>query len=81
MGSPALHAKELYMQVTDCIQNLQQTLKPGQKHGVIFLLIIMQRMVTSSTRAIKRVCSDVDVLKQEDLSLGNLSQTDSLEWS
>jgi superfamily II DNA/RNA helicase len=74
--------KELYMQVTDYVsKTYNKALRNrGKNMWVIFLLIIMQRMVTSSTRAIKEsLLRRVDVLKQEDLSLGNLSQTDSLE--
>ena len=74
--------KELYLKVTDYVsKNYNKALRNrGKNMWVIFLLIIMQRLVTSSTRAIKEsLLRRVDVLKREDFFMDTLSQTEALE--
>jgi superfamily II DNA or RNA helicase len=74
--------KELYLKVTNYVsKNYNKALRNrGKNMWVIFLLIIMQRMVTSSTRAIKEsLLRRVEVLKREDFLMDTLSQTEALE--
>jgi superfamily II DNA or RNA helicase len=74
--------RELYLKVTDYVSKSYNKAQRnrGKNMWVIFLLIIMQRMVTSSTRAIKEsLMRRVDVLKREEFLLNSLSQTEVLE--
>lgn len=71
--------RQLYEQVSDYVSKTYNKALRNRKKNMclIFLLIIMQRMVTSSTAAIKQSLSRrLDVLLRQATKLANLSEED-----
>lgn len=71
--------KELYEKVTAYVSKTYNKALRNKKNNMclIFLLIIMQRMVTSSTAAVKQSLERrLDVLKNQLTKLGNLTEED-----
>ena len=74
--------RELYELVTDYVSKTYNKALRNRKKNMclIFLLIIMQRMVTSSTAAIRQSLERrLQVLKSQSTHLGNLTEEDLAE--
>jgi ERCC4-related helicase len=74
--------RELYELVTDYVSKTYNKAQRNRKKNMclIFLLIIMQRMVTSSTAAIRQSLERrLQVLKTQSTHLGNLTEEDLAE--
>ena len=71
--------RELYSMVTSYVSKTYNKALRNQKKNMclIFLLIIMQRMVTSSTAAVRQSLERrLEVLKNQTTKLGSLTETD-----
>ena len=74
--------RELYELVTDYVSKTYNKAQRNRKKNMclIFLLIIMQRMVTSSTAAVRQSLERrLHVLKTQSMQLGNLTEEDLAE--
>ena len=71
--------KELYQLVTSYVSKTYNKALRNRKKNMclIFLLIIMQRMVTSSTPAVRQSLERrLDILKSQNTKLGSLTEED-----
>ena len=74
--------KELYQLVTSYVSKTYNKALRNRKKNMclIFLLIIMQRMVTSSTPAVRQSLERrLDILKSQNTKLGSLTEEDLAE--
>lgn len=74
--------RELYEMVTSYVSKTYNKALRNRKKNMclIFLLIIMQRMVTSSTAAIRQSMERrLDVLKKQSMKIGSLTEEDLAE--
>lgn len=74
--------KELYQRVTSYVSKTYNKALRNRKKNMclIFLLIIMQRMVTSSTPAVRQSLERrLDILKSQNTKLGSLTEEDLAE--
>ena len=72
--------KELYEMVTDYVRNGYNKAFKEKKYYIGFLMVLMQRLVTSSTAAIiDSLERRIDILKTQKAALSNLSFEDLIE--
>ena len=74
--------KELYLLVTSYVSKTYNKALRNRKKNMclIFLLVIMQRMVTSSTPAVRQSLDRrLDILKSQNTKLGSLTEEDLAE--
>ena len=74
--------RELYEKVTQYVSKTYNKALRNKKHNMclIFLLIIMQRMVTSSTAAVRQSLERrLEILKTQRTKLGSLTEADLAE--
>lgn len=74
--------RQLYELVTDYVSKTYNKAQRNRKKNMclIFLLIIMQRMVTSSTAAVRQSLERrLQVLKTQSMQIGNLTEEDLAE--
>ena len=76
------YQRELYKLVSSYVSKTYDKAKRNRKKnmGLIFLLIIMQRMVTSSTAAVRQSLERrLEALKSQNTRLGSLTEDDLAE--
>ena len=74
--------RELYESVTGYVSTTYNKVlrSKGKNMWIVFLLIVMQRLVTSSTRAVREsLARRVEVLKHQEFLLSNTQRTDFID--